>query len=93
MVTIQAKSKVYGVKHFILDTKDDFNLLRKDLLFMGSTAYVISTGETYIVDGGHNWVLKPNSNSSAGGGSEGDSGNGGNDSTDDTIIYDGGEIL
>ncbi len=93
MVTIQAKGKVYGVKHFVMDTVDDFNLLRKDLLFMGSTAYVISTGETYIVDGSHNWVLAPNSNSSAGGGSEGGSNGGGNNPTGGTIIYDGGEIL
>ena len=89
MVTIQATSNVYGVKHFIVDTKDDFKLLRRDLLFMGSTAFVISTGETYIVDGNRNWVLKSGSGSSAGDDSEGDSG----DDTFDTIVYDGGEIL
>lgn len=88
MITIQAKGKVYGVKHFVLDAVEDFNLLRKDLLFMGSTAYVISTGEKYIVNGNREWVLMPNSSS---GGSGGDSG--GDGETIDTIIYDGGEVL
>ena len=85
MVTIQAKKcKGYGVKHFIVDTVSDFDLIKKDLLYMGSTAFVISTGENYIVDGSHSWKLIPNQNS---GGSGGDS-----DDTD-TIVYDGGEIL
>lgn len=92
MVTIQAKGKIYGVKHFVVDTKDDFDLLRKDLLFMGSTAYVISTGETYIVDSKRNWVLKAKADPTIGGGSNEDSGNDDEDNTD-TIIYDGGEIL
>lgn len=68
MITIQAKGKVYGVKHFVLDAVEDFNLLRKDLLFMGSTAYVISTGEKYIVNGNREWVLMPNSSSGGSGG-------------------------
>jgi hypothetical protein len=51
MITIQRKGNVYGVKHFVVDEKSDLDLLRKDLLFMGSTAYVIATGEKYIVNG------------------------------------------
>lgn len=94
MVTIKAKGSAYGVKHFVLDSKEDFQLLRKDLLYMGSTAYVIATGETYIVNGKHEWVLKSVTNSSAGG-SGGGSGDGDSDGDGviDTIIYDGGEVL
>lgn len=87
MVTIQAKGKVYGVKHFVVDVKDDLNLIRRDLLYMGSTAYIIATGEKYIVDGNRNWVLMPQI-----GDSSGDSG-GDDDPIIDTIIYDGGEVL
>lgn len=84
MITIQAKGKVYGVKHFVLDAVEDFNLLRKDLLYMGSTAYVISTGNKYIVNGNKEWILIPNSSSDN---------PGGDDPIIDTIIYDGGEVL
>ena len=88
MVTIQAKGKVYGVKHFVMDTVDDFNLLRKDLLFMGSTAYVIATGEKYIVNSDKQWILMPKSENSSGGGSNPD------DDQDIThVIYDGGEVI
>lgn len=54
MITIQRKGSAYGVKHFVVDDKSDLNLLRKDLLFMGSTAYVINSGEKYVVNGNKN---------------------------------------
>lgn len=85
MITIQRKSNIYGVKHFVVDEKSDLDLLRKDLLYMGSTAYVIASGETYIVDGNKNWKLMPKSSGGSGGDTPED--------TDDTIIYDGGEVL
>ena len=59
MITIQRKGNAYGVKHFVVDEKSDLDLLRKDLLFMGSTAYVIATGEKYIVNGNKQWALIP----------------------------------
>jgi hypothetical protein len=51
MITIQRKGNVYGIKHFVVDEKSDLSLFRKDLLYMGSTAYVIASGEKYIVNG------------------------------------------
>ena len=88
MITIQRKSNVYGVKHFVVDEKSDLDLLRKDLLFMGSTAYVIATGEKYIVNGNKQWALIPNAGNSSGGDSNPD------DDQDIThVIYDGGEIV
>lgn len=88
MITIQGKSKIYGVKHFVVDEKSDLDLLRKDLLFMGSTAYVIATGEKYIVNSDKQWILMPKSENSSGGGSNPD------DDQDIThVIYDGGEVV
>ena len=88
MITIQRKGNVYGVKHFIVDEKSDLDLLRKDLLFMGSTAYVIATGEKYIVNSNKQWILTPKSENSSGGDSNPD------DDQDIThVTYDGGEIL
>lgn len=88
MITIQRKSNVYGVKHFVVDEKSDLSLFRKDLLYMGSTAYVIASGEKYIVNGRQEWVLIPKTGSS----SSDDPGNN-NPEDGDTIIYDGGEVL
>ena len=88
MITIQGKSKIYGVKHFVVDEKSDLDLLRKDLLFMGSTAYVIAIGEKYIVNSDKQWILMPKSENSSGGGNNPD------DDQDIThVIYDGGEIV
>lgn len=88
MITIQGKSKIYGVKHFIVDEKSDLDLLRKDLLFMGSTAYVIATGKKYIVNSNKQWILMPKSENS----SEGDS-NPDDDQDITHVTYDGGEIV
>ena len=84
MVSItRQKHGAYGVKHFTLDTEDDFKTIRKDTLFTGSTAYVISTGNKYIVNGNLEWK---EINSSSGGGGDVPP------SEDKIIIYDGGEI-
>lgn len=90
MITIQRKGSAYGVKHFVVDDKSDLNLLRKDLLFMGSTAYVINSEEKYVVNGNKNWVLMSTNNSSDWPGEDNPDVE---DPTFDTIIYDGGEIL
>ena len=82
MIAIQSKGKPYGVKHYAVD------LIRLDLTAMGSTAYVISTGERYIVSGNNTWVLIPQPGGNSGGG-----GGGEDEPTDDTIVYDGGEVL
>ena len=88
MITIQRKGNAYGVKHFVVDEKSDLDLLRKDLLFMGSTAYVIATGEKYIVNGNKQWTLIPKTESSSGGDNNPD------DDQDIThVTYDGGEIV
>jgi hypothetical protein len=88
MITIQRKGNAYGVKHFVVDDKSDLELLRKDLLFMGSTAYVIASGEKYIVNGYKQWILMPKTGNSSGGDDNPD------DDQDIThVIYDGGEVV
>lgn len=88
MITIQRKGNAYGVKHFVVDEKSDLDLLRKDLLFMGSTAYVIATGEKYIVNGYKQWALMPNAGNSSGEGNNPD-----DDQNITHVIYDGGEVI
>lgn len=60
----------YGVKHYILDTSSDIpNLTIADV--PGSTAYVIETGKTYILNNNEQWVVMPSSSSNSGGTSSG----------------------
>lgn len=42
--------KSYGLKEYVVDTPEDIRNLPVSNP-MGSTAYVISTGETYILNG------------------------------------------
>ena len=60
----------YGVSRFTLDTPDDLTELKKLSAMQGSTAYVISTGDTYIVNSLGEWfktVSGSNSGTSGGG--------------------------
>ena len=88
MIAIKAsKPNAYGIKHFVLDTDEDFKDMSQYTLYMGSTAYVIKTQKTYIYDGNKQWKLVPLFNSNGGGG-------GGNlPNPDDSYIYDGGVIV
>ena len=55
---------VYGVKNYVLDSSNDIsNLPIADTI--GSTAYVINEGKTYILNNNREWVA---SSSSSGGG-------------------------
>lgn len=58
----------YGVKHYICDTADDVQYLPVDEVWPGSTAYVISTYETYMFNGHKEWI-KISTGSGGGGGS------------------------
>lgn len=61
MITILKNGKTYGINHFVADNKDDLKLLNSDLLTMGSTVYIISTGETFIVNSDKEWVTASSS--------------------------------
>lgn len=91
----------YGLQRFVLDTPDDLLKLPAKTV-PGSSAYVISTGATYIHNSENVWVkVKSTSNSSTSGGnnsgSGSDSGNNGNCNCGCSIpgmddVWDGGDI-
>lgn len=84
----------YGLQRFVLDTPDDLLKLPAKTV-PGSSAYVISTGATYIHNSENVWVrIKSTSNGSTPGmddvwdGGDIDS----ETSLDDVIVWDGGGI-
>ena len=73
-------------KHFILDTEAEVkNLPTDDMLIPGSTAFVISTSNSYMLNNQNSWV-KVNLSNGSGGSSNPDPG------TDNTYIWDGGDV-
>lgn len=46
---------LYGVKEFLLDSKEDLNKLTTDIR-SGSSALIISTGEIFMLNGKKQWV-------------------------------------
>lgn len=46
----------YGLKHYVVDAAADLPDLPIDLVWVGSTAYVIATGDTYMFNGNKEWV-------------------------------------
>lgn len=78
---------VYGIKRFVLDKEEDTKTLPTRGLTPGSTAFVIETSNTYMLNNLYVWK-KVKANSS--------SGDGGTDPTpdpdDNTYIWDGGDI-
>ena len=89
----QRGSVQYGLQRFILDTPDDLKKLPAKTV-PGSTAYVISTGATYIHNNKNVWVrVKSASSGSNSGDSNTGSGNGGSSTTPGVgDIWDGGDI-
>ena len=70
--------KAYGIKHYNLDTVEELNELDPKRQVMGTTAFVISTSQYYMVNGSGEWKqINPK---------------GGSTTPDDEIIYDGGGI-
>ena len=45
----------YGLKEFVVDCESDIDLLPLDCV-MGSTAFIIETGEVYMINGKKEWV-------------------------------------
>lgn len=97
MITIaNSKHNAYGVRNFVCDFASDKNNLPVSEN-PGSTALIIETGEKYILNSYHEWILsKPSccSNSNTGSGS----GSGSttppvDEDLDLEVIYDGGMVL
>lgn len=71
MINIRANGNkaAYGIKHFALDTAADMGELNRTILTPGSTAFIISSSEYYMLNGSRNWI-KINPSSIGGGGSD-----------------------
>ena len=50
MIRANGRKIAYGVKHFVLDTFDDFSKLEGYVLKPGCTAFVIDTSKSYILN-------------------------------------------
>ena len=72
----------YGVQNLVLDTPTDLTQLGTNFT-VGSTAFIISTSDRYMLNSQKEWVLIQSGN--GGGGGEID--------PDATYIYDGGVII
>lgn len=83
MIRANGRKIAYGVKHFVLDTFDDFSKLEGYVLKPSCTAFVIDTSKSYILNSKFKWVEVKK----LGGGSS--SGGGGSSGDED---YDGGSI-
>lgn len=71
----------YGIKHYILDTEADLDLLPSNRESMGTTCFIIENSKYYMVNGKLEWIeIKPYSGSI------------GEAEEDMDIIYDGGHI-
>jgi hypothetical protein len=93
MISIGSQSNKikYGIKHYILDTDEDFNKLPK-INLMGCTCFVISTSKYYMMSGEQKWVeITPYGKTVSPGGG-GDTPDNPNPPGTDDIIYEGGEI-
>ena len=101
MINIAANGnkKAYGIKHYNLDTVDELKDLDPQRHIMGTTAFVISTSQYFMVNGSKEWKeINPRGSGSMtpggdneivydGGGVEGDF-----DFGSDDTIYEGGDV-
>jgi len=84
-MTREHNERVYGLKQFVVDTESEIATLPTvdPTLVPGSTAFVIATSNTYMLNNQRSWVKLARSSS-------------GSDtpdpSTDNTYIWDGGSI-
>lgn len=71
MFTIYEQSghTAYGIKRFVCDSESDIQDLSLDEK-LGSSAYVIATGNTYIINSAGEWVKQKASTSSSSGSSD-----------------------
>lgn len=86
-MTHEHNEPVYGLKRFVLDTESDIADLptTSGIIVPGSTAFVIATSATYILNNQRVWTkIQSNSNGSSSDTSD--------TSTDNTYIWDGGDI-
>lgn len=60
---------LYGIKEYLIDSKEDLKDLPTKTIRIGSTALIIPDGILYILNGHHEWVEFGGSSSGGGGSS------------------------
>lgn len=93
----QHSREAYGVKHFVVDESADVEKLDRNVT-PGSTAFVIETSETYMLNNKYEWKkVSLSSGGGSGSGSGSGTGTGGGNTNppveedeDYELIYDGG---
>lgn len=65
-ITRENNERVYGLKQFVVDTESDIATLPTldSMLVPGSTAFVIATSNTYMLNNKRSWVKLARSSSS-----------------------------
>ena len=55
-IASQSGKKVYNLKEFVVDVFDDIKKINTRELAVGSTAFVIDTSETYMLNSKKEWI-------------------------------------
>lgn len=66
-VYANGNKKVYGIKHYTVDEESDIESLPKGIT-PGSTAKVIASGKSYMLNNNYEWKPLPSSGGSGSGG-------------------------
>lgn len=95
MVIKRNSNKIaYGIKHYTFDTEADLLSNRFITIQPGSTAFIVDTSTTFILNEAYQWIkIKSSNNNSEGGNTPPDSGGNGNEGENDDIIWDGGDVV
>lgn len=86
------KQKANMVRKFVVDTYNDISSINISQLLPGSTAFVINTSQTYMLNNARQWTLINVGGGSGGGSSSGGNGDGCCCDCGGNIIYDGGDL-
>lgn len=94
MVSVGANRnrKAYGIKHYNLDTEDDLQKINVNREVMGTTAFVIDTSTSYMLNGSKEWKKISAAFNGGGSGSGNDEIYDGGGVEGDENIYDGGGV-
>lgn len=66
-IASQSGKKVYNLKEFVVDVFDDIEKINTRELAVGSTAFVIDTSETYMLNSKKEWIKVTVSSGGSGG--------------------------
>lgn len=84
----------YGIKHYTFDTEADLLSNKFITIQPGSTAFIVDTSTTFILNEAYQWIkIKSSNNSSNNGNTSPDGGGNDNEDENDDVIWDGGDIV